>query len=471
MTANALAKAPTDALSQTATARRRGTAGAENALATSAGDSIDLADLANTQDDDLRYERAAEALRQACRDGDMARASAAAAAAMPTVELQAPRVGLLQAVAGAQPAVMATPGENRLYLLHRMNGAPMALLRLRDNGLISASGGSELARWSLADGQIELHGRDGRPSSRFMLAGTQADGARLYLGESLQDGSLHLLSEVDCTYSRLRMLDPELAGPFCGLYDIDQMVPAELPAQPVVLLATPHTGAQRLLRLLNAHPYAFIDGELLHPQFIGLYGGELRSDEAGALYSVRAKDPRYFARMMMNRSHHSDGRDLRALPLRGFTFNPMHSRQAFDWVIDNHDIRVVNLVRDNLLAEYASIVAGGADSPRRPRMPFEPERFERFVDMKRRYQAMVRDRLAQRSGAWAEIETSAFNRDNIQSLLSFLNGTPSNAPLPIGSLTRQRVERPIERFDNPEAVRQSLARLGAEHWADGEGKA
>ena len=474
MTATALAKALPDALSPTAAARRRGNAGRQNALpgtALSAETPTDLNDLANTQDDDLRYERAAEVMRQACRNGSLAEASAAAAAAMPTVEPHAPRVGLLHALVQAQPAAMVAPGENRLYLLHRMNGAPMALLRLRDNGLISASGGSELARWTLADGQIELHGRDGRASSRFALAGERADGQRLYLGESLQDGSLHLLSEVDCTYSRLRMLDPELAGPFCGLYDIDQMVFADLPPQPVVVIATPHTGSQRLLRLLNSHPHSFVDGELLHPQYIGLYGGELRSDEAGALYSLRAKDPMYFSRMMMNRSHHSDGRDLTQVPMRGFTFNPMHSRQTLDWVMDTKPIRVVHLVRDNLLAEYASLVAGGADSPRRPRMQFEPERFERFVDMKQRYLGMLRERLDKRSGAWAEIETSAFNRDNIQALLSFLNGSPSNAPLPVSSLARTRTERPIERFDNPEAVRQCLTRLGAEHWAEGEGPA
>jgi len=467
MTANALAQALPDTLTATAApARRRAASARQNAVAQP---EFDPADLANTQDDDLRFETATEAIRQAIRQGDLRSASAAAAAAMPTMEPMAARSSLLQALANATPAPMTTPDENRLYLLHRLNGAPMALLRLRDNGLVSASGGSEIARWTLVDGQIELIGRDGRPGSRFSLAG-ERNALRLFLGESLRDSTLHLLTEVRCTYARLRMLDPELAGPFCGLYDIDQMVPAELPATPVVVLATPHTGAQRLLRLINSQPQVMIDAELLHPQHIGLYGGELRSDEAGALYSVRAKDPMYFARLMMGRSHHLDGRDLSPVGVRGFTFNPMHSRQAFNWVMDTPQVRVVHLVRDNLLAEFASVIAGGADSPRRPRIPFEAERFERFVEMKRRYLGMVRQRLEGRQGAWAEIETGAFSKPNIQALMGFLTDRLAEVNLPVSSLTRQRVERPIERFDNPEAVRQCLARLNREHWADGEGQ-
>ena len=465
MNANVLAQAATesDAQPNPAPTRRRG-GGAKAGQA--AQSPFNPAELAGTQDDDLRLERAAEAIRNACRNGRLEDASAAAAAAMPSLEQDLPRASLLHSLAQAKPAPMTPPEENRLYLLRRINGAPIGLFRLRDNGQVSASGGSALSRWSMADGCIELQQGDGHAAARFMLCGDH-QGLRLYLGESQIDGTLQMLSEVRCAYSRLRMLDPELAGPFGALYDTDAMVPALLPERAMVLLATPHTGANRLLRLLNASAQGLIDGELLHPQHIGLYGGELRPDEAGSLYSMRAKDPVYFARLLMSRSHHSDGRTLNDVPLRGFTLNPAHSRPVLDWVMGERHVCVVHLVRDNLLAEFASILAGGADSPRRPRLHFEAARFQRFVVMKQRYLAMVRERLEARSGPWAEIETGAFTRQNIVDLMGLLLPGGTGLALPAAALTRQRPERTLERFDNPDEVMRNLTQMGHEDWANG----
>ena len=72
------------------------------------------------------------------------------------------------------------------------------------------------------------------------------------------------------------------------------------------------------------------------------------------------------------------------------------------------------------------------------------------------------------TGAWAEIETSAFTAANIAELLEFLQPGAGNglAELPPASLARPRSERSIDRFDNPEAVRQALAAIGREDWAD-----
>jgi len=408
----------------------------------------------------------AELMRLACRRGQLEDASAAARIALPLAAPHSPHEALLRAMATAHPVLMVPPEERRLYLLRSADGTSSGLLRLRDNGRVGLTPPADTTRWTLRDGDLELCGADGRPSARFVLCGDR-DGLRIYLGESLVDGEPRVLQEVRCTFARMSLLDPELSDPFCGLYDVDDMVPADLPARSAVLLAAPHSGAERLAAALNCSGDVFFDGELLHPQAIGLAEGPLLPAAAATLYAMRSKDAPWFARMMLGRTVDTAGRDLAAAAVRGFTLAPTHSRSAFEWAMAEPALRIVHVVRSNLLAEFADILSQQAASAA-DRLHFEPERFGRFIEMKQRYLDGVRARLVQRNGDTVEVDGSRLNTSTVAELLGFL----TDAPDPAAIVSEQPATPPgrvIERFDNPEAVLPCLRALGRLGWAEVEG--
>ncbi|MBL8349019.1 MAG: hypothetical protein JNL87_01780, partial [Burkholderiaceae bacterium] len=329
-------------------------------------------------------QQTAELLRLACRSGQLEDASAAARIALPLAAAQSPHEALLRVLSEAQPAMMTAPEERRLYLLRDADGSASGLMRLRDNGRISPARGLGAARWRLGDGDLTLSDSAGQATDRFALCGERG-GLRLYLGEHLADGAPRVLQEVRCTYARLSMLDPELSDPFCGLYDTDTMIAADLPGRAALLLAAPHSGADRLATALNRCRGVFFDGELLHPQAIRLAEGAQPGASAVTLHAMREKDAPWFARMMLGRSIDASGRDLSAASVRGFTLAPAHSKAALDWALAEPGLRIVHVVRSNLLAEFADILTSQPSDPGSERLHFEPERFGRFIEMKRRY--------------------------------------------------------------------------------------
>ena len=421
-------------------------------------------------------------LRAACQRGQLEDASAAARVHLPRAVAKSPHQALLRALAGAQPTLMLAPDENRLYLLRGADGAAQGLLRLRDNGHIGLAPPAGAARWSLQAGQLVLADQHGQPSVRFALCGEHA-GHRLYLGQAVADGAPQLLQELRCTHARLSALDPELAEPFFGLYGIDAMVPAALPARPVLLLAAPHSGSAALRAALNRCDQVAIDGELLHPQAIcGALGSEPGAGGAGlaapprsTLYQARAKDPAWFVRMMMGRSHDGRGADLAALPVRGFTLAPTQCPPVLDWALAEPALRIVHLVRSNLLAEFADLLAdapgltppAAALATAAAGLHFEAARFLRFVDMKQRHLASLRQRLVQRDGDTVELDASRLTDASVAELLGFLLDGPASIAPPVA-----RPGPPpapvIARFDNPAAVAACLASLGRPGWADAE---
>jgi hypothetical protein len=420
-------------------------------------------------------------LRAACRRGQLEDASAAARVALRSATPQSPHQALLRCLARAQPALMVAPEENRLYLLRDADGSGLALLRLRDNGRVTAAAPCGVAGWQLRDGNLDLCDAAGLAQTRFALCGQsdaassgETGGERLYLGESLGTGQLRLLQELRCTYTRLRLLDPELAGPFCSLFDARALVPAPLPERSALLLAGPHAGSTALRRTLNRCAGIFIDGELLRPQDIALAEGVLPAAGAGALLALRDKDPAWFARMMLNRSHDGAGRDLASVALRGFTLAPMHSSAVLDWAIAEPGLRIVHLVRSNLLAQFADILAeqSGAASCGAG-LYFEPERFIRFVAMQRRSADDLRQRLVQRNADTVEVDCSRLNAATLDALVDFLSDGAATAPAPDSNDSNDDAppRRVIARFDNPEDVTRCLAALGCAGWAEVEGQA
>lgn len=429
---------------------------------------------AATPDPAAMIDAAEEVVREACVSRQFEAVVEAARLALPSCTPGSPRETLFKRLAKAQPAPAAMPGEHRLWLLQRLDGSLVGLVRLRDNGEVYGANHTNESHWAVRGDHVLLCAPGGQPTTAFSLSGT-AEGQRVMVGLFMDSRTVHVLSEVDCHYSKLRMLDPELVGPFGSMLPAGTM-PGSLPAQPAVLLAAPRTGSHLLLNLLNSSGRVFFDAELMNLVTISVFGQNLKPEEAGALYALRSNDPVAFLKAMMTRSHHVDGRRLEDVAVRGFKLFPHQSHAAFDWVLAEPSMRIVHLYRENLLAEYSSLLVayaeghwvGGPASLRSKRIRFEAARFQRFLDTKQRYLDDVREKLAARGSDVIEIEYSAFSRQTVNQVLAFLTRGPSDADLDALGLQRQLADRVIDRFDNPDDVMRCLAQLGQERWADVE---
>lgn len=409
----------------------------------------------------------AELLRLACRRGQLEDASAAARIALTLADPDSPHAAMLQALAGAQPTLMQPPEERRLYMVRSADGQSHGVIRLRDNGSVGLNPPAGAERWQLRDGNLELCDTDGHASARFMLCGDRS-GLRLYLGERTDSTQPCMLEELRCIYTRLSLLDPELVDPFCSLYGADAVVPAQLPTGAALLLGAPHSRIAQLAWTLNRCPGVLFDGDLLHPQGMQLGDRLLSRSALRTLHALRAKDAAWFARMMLSRSHDAVGRDLGQLAVRGFTMAPAHSPPAFEWALEEQTLRIVHVMRSNLLAEFADLL-GEQQAATTHTLHFEPERFGRFIQMQQRNLDNLRTRLRQRNADTVEVDGSRLNQATVAELLAFLGngGKPGSSACEAVPISAQRV---IDRFDNPDAVLPCLRALNRLGWAEAEGQ-
>lgn len=417
----------------------------------------------------------AELLRLACRRGQLEDAAAAARVALPLAVPHSPHAAMLRTLADVRPTLMTAPEERRLYLLRSADGVSHGVLRLRDNGRIGLNPPAAADHWRLHSGNLELCDATGTASMRFALCG-ERQGLRLYLGErpgqtvagAAADSSACVLEELRCTFTRLAMLDPELLDPFVGLYGAAEMVPTPLPAGAALLLGEANSRMDLLAQALNHQPGVHFDGELLHPQGMQLAEHLPSRSAARNLHALRTKDAPWFARMVMGRSHDALGRDMTAMAVRGFCMAPSHGDAALNWALDEPALRIVHVVRSNALAAFADMLAV-QQANQRGTLHFEPERFGRYVEMTRRHQAGLRQRLCRRNGETVQVDGSRLNAATLAELLGFLHDAPDGS-----GFTSAGVSAPaqpvIKRFDNPEAVLVCLRALDRMGWAEVEGQ-
>lgn len=418
------------------------------------------------------YDQLVEHLRRGCRQSRLADVTAVAPHLLALSLPGSAGRSLERELASLQPVAPEPPRESQLWLMRRLDGSLVGMLRLRADGSVGPQPNPNEARWTMRNGELLLGTAEGRVMTRFTVGGT-ADGRRVHVGLFADDRTVHVLSEVGCRYSQLRLLDPELVAPFAGTFRPEQMADTPLPARPAVLLAAPRTGSHLLLNLLNSSARVFFDAELLNSAHISVFAGDIAHDQAGALYTLRANDPLQFLRVMLSRSHHVDGRMLDDVAVRGFKLFPQQSHRALDWVLQEPAFRIVHLHRANLLAEFSSSIAAYAtgewvagdrrSGPRR--YPFQSGRFLAFVEMKRRYLGQLRDRLAARGADVCEIEYSAIDRHSVNGALSHLLGEACDLSTNALGLKQQLSGPVIDRFTNPDDVMRCLAAIGHEEWA------
>ncbi len=404
--------------------------------------------------------------------GDMVRHIAAASCH--TGCLDGRQMVLWNDLLGFEPTRGANLVPDQLWLLRSMDGALTRLLRLRENGRLEGQPDMPDGQWDLQNGVLRFQLPHLATAIQFTITG-EAAGRPMLVGRSGLAGAqaVFVLTPSNCMYSQLRMLHPELTHSMAGLFRPDELVDPGLPEVPVVLLAEHRTGSHLLLNLLNSSDNVLIDGEIFNAGMISVFGADLPSNRKDGLDMIRMSDPLRFAKVMMGRSHHEDGRTLDHVKVRGFKLFPEHSRPMFDWAMDTPEVRVIHLYRENLLAQYSSYVmakrdkawVGGPDAKARAKVFFDRERFERFVDMSQRYHADVTRRLAARAGAWAQVEYSRIDRATVAGLHAMLTGESGHVRFDALGLKRQLEGAVIDRFSNPDDVRASLAALGRPEWA------
>lgn len=417
---------------------------------------------------------AAGTLAMACerRRGDMVGRIALASGCRDAVDRR--QASLWDELAFFVPDEFTAAREDRMWTVRSLSGLMIDLVRLDHSGAVQSQDAprSSVLHWTLDNGDLVVNELVPGARTRILLTG-RSRGHRMMIGFCTATREVLVLSEVDCLYSSLRLLDPLLASPMAGIVRPSDMVDPALPEIPVVVLAAARTGSHLLLNLLNSTDRVFIDAEILNAQKISVFGADLPSDRADGLDMLRGCDHVRFAKAMMTRSHHVDGRRLDGIRVRGFKLFPQQSRAVLDWAFDTPEVRLVHLYRANLLAEFSSYLAaqrdkcwvGGAQPEDRRPVAFDRARFERFVDMKARYLDEVRRRLGERAGPSIEVEYSRIDRPCVNEVLSFLTGATSDAPFDALGLKRQLAGRVIDRFANPEDVAASLEALGHPEWA------
>jgi hypothetical protein len=418
------------------------------------------------------FEQTTQRVRQACVARRFTDVSAAAARQRTQCGERFNCASLMRVLSEATPSTIEAPGDQRLWMLQRFDGEMLALVQLCGDGVVSRATHPNEARWHTRDGRLMLATPEGETTTTFTLGATWR-GRRVMIGLFKDERTVHVLTEVDCAYSRLRVLEPELAGELDSMFAPGRAVGPPLPPRPAMLLAAPRTGSQLLLNLLNSSGRVLFDAELMSAAFISMFGANVRHKESSALYAMRANDPRQFLRIMLSRSHHSDGRLLDDVPVRGFKLLPRQSEEALDWALAEPSLRTVHLYRANLLAEYSSLLLAHANEqwiagptpPKTRQIRFRREFFLRFVAQKNDHIARMRERLAQAAGPSTEIEYSSFAPASVNRVLGFLLDEPCNAALSTLGLRRQQSEKVIDRFTNPDDALRCLAAIGHEDWA------
>ncbi len=412
-----------------------------------------------------------------CR-GDVADTVPAAAAAACRLSAGMSGVSPAQAslwreLAAAKPASAEAIAPGAVWMMRRGDGSFIGTCRLGEGGRVGLYPHPNESRWRLDNGVLRLQTPQGETTTEFRLA-LSTNGRLCFVGLFCDGSTLHVLSQIDCEFGRLVMADPELAG--CHDFTVEPKSSSAWDAgiQPAVLLAAARTGSHLLLNLLNSTGRVFFDAEIMNFGKISVFGHDLPIERSAHLNRLRADDPADFARVMLSRSYHLDGRRLDDVRVRGFKLFPEQHPALARWAIADPSIRIVHLFRGNLLAEYASLLTamenghwvGGAQSVKTPqRIDFDAPRFLRFVAAKTAHWSRLREQCARREGGFVEIEYAGIDRAGIGRVLRYLGVEDDGAEMSSLGLPRQGAERVIDRFAQPDAVMRCLEAMGQEQWA------
>jgi len=232
------------------------------------------------------------------------------------------------------------------------------------------------------------------------------------------------------------------------------------------IFASHRTGSMFLCHLLNLTPGVLCHYELFHDDMIQYRDGDVTDADAVA---ARNAEPTAFLRRTIEEARREGWRAF------GFKQLGHMSHEVTEEMVGDREMRLIRLVRSNLLAQYSSermaqktddwMRRKGAER-RSTKITFDVVDFEDWEARQRLFTQTWAELLA-RSGREALFldYTRLFHRDTPKELSAYL-GFRVRDPEDV-DLLRQNDDDILSRFDDPDAVRAYLDERGLSHWAWG----
>jgi glycosyltransferase involved in cell wall biosynthesis len=262
-------------------------------------------------------------------------------------------------------------------------------------------------------------------------------------------------------------LGPAAGQPFVPSHTPDS-APSRLKradARTLAILASPRTGSTLLCAVLNRTPGVICHFELFHDEMIQ-FARHTVTDVAEI--ASRNADPVGFLRRVRAEAAEA-GMDLVA-----FKHFAHLDDTVTDEIVRNDAIRLIHLSRENLLAQYSSEKIARASGKwvrhrdqtgDQVRVPFEAKDFEKFEAYYRRIETERVHRLAGSRRTVLFVEYADLNTPETRRRIGDFIGIaiPDTAQ---PDTRKQNPPQVIERFSNPEVVRDYLARRNLSRWAE-----
>jgi hypothetical protein len=242
--------------------------------------------------------------------------------------------------------------------------------------------------------------------------------------------------------------------------------------QKIVFLGMPRSGSNFVCTAIDNHPEFVVHGELFMPRRVGALRGEFQRnpDAKEKLSSVAYRDqnPREFLEKVL--SFDPSKRFV------GFKLFFSHHPEILDFVLSPEaGFKKIHINRENILAMFSSreivkktkqahINLSRKNELRQEQVDFSKKKFMKYLD---EYEHYARGRIQemQRQDDCLEVTYEEFRKgEGFQRVFKYLGADPE---LHFWTrMIKRNTDSIIDRFTNPEEVRQCLKELGHEEWAN-----
>ncbi|MBJ3777883.1 hypothetical protein [Acuticoccus mangrovi] len=241
----------------------------------------------------------------------------------------------------------------------------------------------------------------------------------------------------------------------------------------VVIVTKARSGSNLLLSLLNSHPDFYFHGEVYKPGFVATFrtSGKFRRIYGVEPIELRENDPIKF----LDAIYSTSPRKQKAVGFKLFFY---HNKDVLDYIINDKDIKIVLLERENRLASFSSLLIGqrtstwqqqvdkdeNSASPGTVKVDFKVEDLIEYKRKTDRTYERFRNRITDPSRLFEARYHELLDSEFQQRLVSFLGGEP-NVPLEAG-VVKQNPAKLVDRFTNAQDVMSYLESAGLSHWAE-----
>ena len=235
-----------------------------------------------------------------------------------------------------------------------------------------------------------------------------------------------------------------------------------------VILASPRTGSNLLVDILNRHPEFYCHGEIFHHQ----KPNGLRSESVFKdLINIDPKVLRDRSGIKFLELVHQLSPTHKNV---GFKFFYNHDPEILQTVIADETYKIIHLMRDNKLASYSSIKIAeitnvwhhGYQKEKleailtSPKIEFNEHDFLKYIDFIQSHENNVKHMLKGRENT-IDISYDTL-LESLPQLSNFFhcNSTIDN----YSTMEKQNPSQPINRFSNPDNVKKTMEKLKCASW-------